>query len=427
MSDAVYEPGLMTLDKERCQGLLDHQAPAGFWTAERARAAVIVSIAAGLMAIGAVMTFSASIGPDRPVTWTPVWKSPVVRQFLFVAAGLLSMLIASQIPYRLWSWGRGSLALLALATALAICCLVFVPHVGVRVNNARRWVQLGPASLGLRFQPSELLKIALPIFLAVWVTRRVEIRRFWRGLVPVILIVGVCTAIVGIEDFGTAALLGGVAGAMLLIGGARWWHLAFMTLPAVPVFGWLLLSRSHRMDRLLIFMDIWRDPMDKGYQAIQSLCTIASGGYLGRGLGRGFVKGYLPEARTDFIFAVICEEWGILGAMAVMALFVALLWQGLLVIRNCQDPIGRLLAFGITFTLGFQAAMNIAVVTVSVPTKGIALPLVSGGGSGVIFLGALVGVLANIARTPTSEYIQGAAWLQPARSGGHGERRDVRC
>jgi cell division protein FtsW len=160
------------------------------------------------------------------------------------------------------------------------------------------------------------------------------------------------------------------------------------------------------MERLLIFLDIWRDPMGKGYQAIQSLCTIASGGWWGRGLGRGFVKSYLPEARTDFIFAVICEELGIVGAVAVMALFVALIWQGLMVVRRCEDPVGRLLAFGITFILGFQAAMNIAVVTVSVPTKGIALPLVSGGGSGVIFLGALVGVLASIARTPGRQRVE---------------------
>ena len=167
----------------------------------------------------------------------------------------------------------------------------------------------------------------------------------------------------------------------------------------MPAFGYLLWSRPHRIDRLLIFVDPWSDPEGKGYQIIQSLCTIASGGWWGRGLGSGFVKGYLPEARNDFIFAVICKELGVIGAGAVIGLLIVLMWQSHRVIRRCVAPVGRLLAFGITLTLGLQAAMNIAVVTASVPTKGISLPLVSAGGSGAIFLGALVGVLANIARS----------------------------
>jgi len=159
-----------------------------------------------------------------------------------------------------------------------------------------------------------------------------------------------------------------------------------------------LVSRPHRLDRLLTFVDIWRDPEGKGYQAVQSLCTIASGGWWGRGLGCGVVKGYLPEARNDFIFAVICEELGMVGAVAVIGLLIALIWQGRGVIHRCIDPMGRLLAFGILATLGLQATMNLAVVTVSVPTKGISLPLVSAGGSGAVLLGGLVGMLANIAR-----------------------------
>lgn len=364
----------------------------------RMRAAAIVAIATGLMSIGAVMTLSASASPERPILWWSFWKSPAVRQLMFVSSGLLAMLVMTAIPYRIWSAARGWPAFFLLAIALGTLALVFVPGIGVSVKNARRWVQLGPASLALRFQPSELVKIALPIFLSVWITQRVNIRQFWRGLLPAVLVIGLSAAAVGIEDFGTAALLAVVGGAMLWVGGARLWHIALMVMPAVPVFGYLLFSRSHRMERVMTFMDIWRDPEGKGYQAIQSLCTIASGGVWGQGLGRGFVKGYLPEARTDFIFSVICEELGLVGAIAVIALIVALMWQGLMLIRRCPDPAGRLLAFGIALTLGIQAAMNIAVVTVSVPTKGIALPLVSGGGSGVIFLGLLVGVLANIAR-----------------------------
>ncbi len=383
------------------------------------------------MSIGAVMTLSASASVDRPILWWALWKSPAIRQLLFVGAGLLAMLVATRIPYRIWSAGRREFipALLFLLLALGTLALVFVPGIGVMVNNARRWIQLGPVTLGIRFQPSELVKIALPIFLACWMTAvgsavgpacRAGLSRprsrpaggtyrcagtqsvvripFWRGLFPAVIVIGISVAAVGIEDFGTAALLAAVAGAMLLVGGAKLWHLCLMALPVVPAFGYLLMSRSHRMERIMIFRDIWRDPQNKGYQAVQSLSTIAGGDWWGRGLGRGFVKGYLPEARTDFIFSVICEELGIIGAAAVIALLMVLVWQGLTLIRRCPDPMGRLLAFGIAFTLGLQAAINIAVVTVCVPTKGIALPLVSGGGSGVIFLGALVGVLANIAR-----------------------------
>lgn len=388
MSDAVYDPAF------------DNDSACGWWTPERARAAAIVSIAAGLMVIGAVMTFSASASPDKPIAWYSLWKSAAIRQLIFVALGLLAMLVTAQVPYRIWTVGRGHIAAFFLAVSLAAVMLVFVPGLGVSVNNARRWLQIGPASLGLRFQPSELVKIFLPIFLATWMTYRLDVRQFWRGLMPVIAVIGVCVGAVGIEDFGTAALLAAMAGVMLLMAGAKFWHLALMVVPAIPAFVYLLLSRAHRMERLMSFMDIWADPMNKSYQVIQSLCTIVSGGWWGRGLGRGFVKGYLPEARTDFIFSVICEELGIIGGCAVIGLFLVMMWQGLNVIRHCDDPVGRLLAFGITFTIGFQAAMNIAVVTVSVPTKGIALPLVSSGGSGVIFLGILVGVLANIARTP---------------------------
>jgi cell division protein FtsW len=243
-----------------------------------------------------------------------------------------------------------------------------------------------------------VVKVALLIFLSVWIANRADIRRFWRGFVPAVCAIGVSVGVVGIEDFGTAALLAAVGGVMLIAGGAKWRHIFLLVLPAVPAFGYLLVSRAHRLERLVTFLDIWRDPEGKGYQAIQSLCTIASGGWLGRGLGNGFVKGYLPAARTDFIFSVICEELGIVGAVAVIGLLIALIWNGRAAFLGCADPMGRLLAFGITMTIGLQAAMNVAVVTVSVPTKGIALPLVSAGGSGAIVMGGLVGILANIPR-----------------------------
>ncbi len=377
------------------------------------RSVAIIATAVGLMGIGAIMAFSASARLDSTAV-ASVWESKVLRQFIFTGGGLAALLIVSRIPYRVWTAGNGLAAFIALGGSLAAACLVWVPGLGMKINEAYRWVRLGG---GLSFQPSELVKIALPIFLAVWVTRgsngqpasiadtirgdrhRTDIRRFFRGLLPAIIAIGLAGAIVGREDFGTAALLAAVGGAMLLVGGARIVHLVLLGLPAaVPGFIFLLFSRSHRMERITAFMDIWKDPEGKGYQAVQSLCTIVSGGFYGRGLGRGFVKSYLPEARSDFIFSVICEELGVIGAIVVIALLIAFLWQCRLVVRDCADPTGRLLAFGIAMTFGIQAVMNIAVVTVSCPTKGISLPLVSAGGSGILFLGALVGVLASIPR-----------------------------
>jgi len=380
--------------------------------AERGRAAsvAIVAIAAGLMGIGAVTTFSAAQTVDRPMLGWEFWKYPAIRQMVFVAGGMLAMLIMAKVPYRIWFARRGWVARLALLLAFFMLMLVYVPGIGEESHGAKRWVQLKAGSFNLQFQPSELIKFTLPIFLAYWLAREgdtqvagkegdpLRIRKFWRGFLPAVVVIGVCVVGVGIEDFGTAALLAAVAGAMLLVAGAKWHHVLMLILPSLPAFGYLLISKAHRMERLLTFLDIWRDPERSGYQAIQSLCTIASGGWWGRGLGGGFVKGYLPEARNDFIFAVICEEMGMIGAVAIIVLLIALMVKSLSVINICRDPHGRLLAFGIALTIGLQALMNIAVVTVSVPTKGISLPLVSAGGTGVILLGALVGILANIAR-----------------------------
>lgn len=375
-----------------------------------ARSVMIIATAAGLMGIGAVMAFSANAQLD-PASGTSIWDSVIIRQFVFTGGGLLAMLLFACIPYRVWAAGNGLAAILGLVAALAVASLVFVPGLGVEKNQAVRWVKLGG---GLSFQPSEVVKIMLPIFLAVWMTRglrpgprrvadafrpgRTDIRRFFGGLMPALVAIGLAVALIGLEDFGTAALLAGVGGAMLLIGGALIWHLMLLVLPVIPAFGYLLMSRAHRMERITSFMNIWADPEGKNYQAVQSLCTIVSGGTLGRGLGRGFVKTYLPMASSDFIFAVVCEELGLIGAVAVIAILIAFLWQCRLVIRDCADPMGRLLAFGIAMTFGVQALMNIAVVTVSCPTKGISLPFVSAGGSGVIALGALVGILASIPR-----------------------------
>lgn len=392
MSVALHEPDLLN-HRGRTSPLL--------WTQGRATAVALVSLAAGLMAVGAVMTFSARARVPADEHLVGGWEtwSQWTRQLVFVFSGLIVMLAASRFPYRLWYARNGLLTIAFLVVAFILLLLVFVPGIGDAGKGAHRWVVLGSEKRGLRLQSSELMKLALPIFLAVWMTRLADIRNFKRGFLPVVVVVGVCTAVVGLEDYGTAALLAAVAGLMMLVAGARWLHIILPIIPACAAFVFLLISKPHRMERIVAFQNIWADPQDTGYQAIQSLCTIANGGWWGRGLGQGVVKQYLPEAHNDFIFAVICEELGIVGAVAVIALYIAFLFSAHKAIRLCQEPTGRLLALGLALTIGLQAAMNIAVVTVSVPTKGISLPLVSAGGSGAICLGAMVGVLASIPRT----------------------------
>ena len=281
--------------------------------------------------------------------------------------------------------------------AAAFLLLVYVPGVGMVRNGARRWITLGP----LAFQPSEPAKLALVIFLAAWFSAPTrDPRRFWRTLLPAAGVALLLIGLVGLEDFGTAALLALVAGAMFLASGCRWWHVGLLALPGVAMLAGMLFAKAYRIARLMNFRDVWADPQGATYHPLQSLCTIASGGWWGRGLGCGIQKyGYLPQGRSDFIFALLCEELGVIGGLVIVALLLALLWQGRRAMIRSADSLGRLLACGITVLIGLQAAINIAVVTVVVPTKGIALPFVSAGGTGLLVFCTAVGILAGIGRS----------------------------
>jgi cell division protein FtsW len=372
----------------------------------RVDATILIGIAAALMTIGLLMTFSASATLAQTVPARRFWASPTIRQLIFILGGLIVMIAVSHVPYGIWRWRRGRLMqpsiVLFLAT-LVLLAMVFMPGIGIVRNGARRWLQFGPSQYGIGFQPSEVAKLSMVILLSAWFSSRrwgpPLAMRFWTGMLPACTVIAITAAAVGIEDFGTGALLAGIGGMIYLAAGARLGDVALLTIPGSIGLWHMLASKPYRLERLTMFTRIWDDPLGKGYQQVQSLCAIASGGWWGRGLGQGIQKyGYLPESRTDCIFAVICEELGLPGALVVIGLFLALLWQGRRVMLNCPDAFGRFLALGITLTLVFQAAINIAVVTVSVPNKGIALPFVSAGGSGVLFLSAMVGVLANVAR-----------------------------
>lgn len=372
----------------------------------------ITLVAAALMALGIIMVFSASANLTAPPLTENTLLNPSFRQAMFTVSALIVLLLVGLLPYEWWRIRPGTLVQPAIwLLVLAIGLLVAVLFVGEARKGATRWLALG----GLSFQPSEVAKLTVVVFFAAYCSYLDKrLAQFWAGLLPALFLLGVLVALVGNEDFGTGVLLLAVGGCILLAGGARIWHLVLLSVPAVAGLAYLVYSRPHRIERIITFLDPDADPQGAGYQAMQSLISIASGGWWGRGLGQGIQKyDYLPEARNDFIFSVICEELGIVGGAAVILLFVALVWQGRRAMVTAASNFGRLLALGAVTTIGLQAAMNVAVVTVSVPTKGIGLPLVSAGGTGVVFLGILTGLLVNVARFRP---LRGVAAEDPGRA-----------
>lgn len=364
---------------------------------------LILLLVGGLMTLGAVIVYSASVtAQGAEFTWSEWWNTPL-RQSVFALVGFLAMLYAAHLDYRLWAWERPregwwSGALYILAVGLLVAMLI--PGVGTSALGARRALVVLSHPIPLSFQPAEFAKVVLVVWLAAVLTRPTcDLSSFEHGFAPAIGSAGVLIALTGVEDFGTAALMGVITMAMLLVAGARWRHLIGTgTLGLLAGMG-LLLLRPHRWQRLVTFFSDDPDSSNEAYQVTQSLIAIGSGGWWGRGLGAGVQKyGYLPQDNSDFIFAIVCEELGVIGGLAVISLFLLLLWRGWRIARYALDPFGRLLAAGITLTLCLQAAFNIGVVTNSVPTKGISLPFVSAGGSGVLFLGVAAGLLAAVGR-----------------------------
>ncbi len=363
-----------------------------------------------LMAIGTVMVFSAGANISQNLDLTRFYDFTTIRQSLFFPLAVAVMFTASLVDYRILSlekkWHKSPLVYF-LILSVVLLILVLTP-LGAEVNYARRWLRipLGPAYIS--FQPSELAKWLVVFFLAAFCDRyTVLIRSFRRGFVPVCLFVALVVCLIVVEDFGTAAFICLLAGVMLLIGGARGWHLLAPMPLAGGIFYYVLVTSPSRLQRIAAFLRPEQWAESAAYQANQSLAAIGSGGIWGKGLGRGICKyGHLPEDTTDFIFAIIGEELGFVGAAIVIGLFIALVLLGLVVALRSQDRLGRLLAAGIVLTLGLQAAINIGVATVVLPTKGMPLPFVSAGGTGMLLSAAAVGLLLNIAkqsRAPTEE------------------------
>lgn len=348
-------------------------------------------LVAALNVVGLVMVLSAS--SVQSLTETGSTWTYFLKEVSWVGVGCVALLAALRLDYRHWR----RLAPLLLAASALLLVVVLVPGIGLRVNGARSWLGAG----SLRVQPSEIAKLAVLLFLADLLTRRSHRLHDHRmALRPALLASGVIVALVMLQpDLGTTMVLGAVVLAVLFVAGIPLLPLSGVTLAGGALALAAALNKPYRRARLLAFLDPSADPMSTGYQINQSLMGVASGQLTGVGLGESRAKyGFLPNAHTDFIFAIVSEELGLLGALAVVAMFVAFAWLGTRVALRAPDRFGTLVAAGITAWITAQALVNVGGVVGLLPITGLTLPFVSFGGTSLVVSMAATGILLNIAR-----------------------------
>ena len=343
-----------------------------------------------LVFVGLVMVFSASAVMARERFGSPY--AFLLKQLIWAAAGLVAMVVAMRVDYRRYKTPALVFSLLGLTTLLLIS--VFFLD---RSHNTHRWFRVGAFS----FQPSELAKPVLILFLAYFLEARTKTMDDWRNtLAPAAVPVAMLLGLIVLEpDLGTAIACAGIAACILYVAGMRLRYFGYAFGAALAPLYFLIFHVSWRRDRILAFMNPYADRQKTGFHIIQSLIAVGTGGVTGTGLMEGKQKlFYLPEPHTDFIFAVTAEELGLVGAMFVVTLFAIFLWRGMRASWRTEDVFGRYLAVGITSMVVLQAFINISVVLGMMPTKGIPLPLVSYGGSSLFVTLACVGVLLNITK-----------------------------
>jgi cell division protein FtsW len=344
-----------------------------------------------LLAMGTIMVFSASSYSAQ--FYQNNKYHYLFRQLLWSALGVISMFIFSKLDYH--RIAAASPILIIISTVMLT--LVIIPGIGYVSNDARRWFNLGFTT----FQPSEFTKIAMILFLSFSLSKNSErLKSFTKGLLPYLLIIGLTDALLYFEPHMSAVILITLVSVIILFcAGAKIGHFLAIGIPGI-IGGWLLiLKMEYRVDRILAFSDPFKYAQDEGFQVVNSLYAIASGNLFGRGLGRSLQKNlYLPEPHNDFIFAILCEELGFIGAMTVILLFMLLIWRGIKAAMNASDMLGSLIAAGITSLVALEAIINIAVVTSTIPTTGMPLPFFSYGGTSTIFLLTSMGILLNVSK-----------------------------
>jgi cell division protein FtsW len=345
-----------------------------------------------LVGASLVMVYSASASQTIERPDTPYYQLLSVKQVLWGLIGVGLLFAAMRVDYHEYRRPALIWAVMAVVVLALLAVFLFAPR-----NHTQRWITLGPVSL----QPSELAKLAVIVFAAALLERRMHrVNEVGYALVPVGIVTLTIAGLVVLEpDFGTAAMLVLVAAAMVFAAGLSYRYVLGTALLLLPVATMLIAGSAYRRRRLLAFLDPWRDPLGDGFQIIQSLIAVGSGGTLGKGLMGGVQKlFYLPEAHNDFIFAVIAEEVGLIGSTVVLAAFVVIAWRGMRTALVAPDRFGSLLAVGLTMMIVLQALVNMSMVIGLLPPKGIPLPFVSSGGSSLVINLVAMGMLLNISQ-----------------------------
>lgn len=361
---------------------------------------IITILVLALIAVGLIMIYSTG--------WITVLKqtggssdknSFFYNQLLSFGLGIVAWFVASRMHYGFWQ----KYASYIFYASLLLMFLVLVPGISVKVNGAARWVHIGP----INFQPVEFFKLGTILFVATWLDRnRLKLNKPIEGLMPLMVVLALAMLLVVVlqKDMGSASVLASAVLAMYFMSGVQL-RIFFSAVGAMFVAGIVLIfSSSYRLARYLTFLNNSEDPTGSGYHINQALIALGSGGMIGKGLGKSLqAYGYLPEATNDSIFAIIGEEFGLIGAGAVLGLIIALFWRGFCIVRDAPDNYAKLVATGIVAWIGFQSFYNIAAMLGIIPLTGITLPFISYGGTSMIALLTAIGILQNISRYTKGE------------------------
>jgi cell division protein FtsW len=385
--------------------------------------ALVVTV---LLAVGLVLMYSISPILSHRSVGTADRNIYFFNQLKYVVIGIVAWICATAVPYEKWRNWSPKLMVLAVASL----ALLLVPGLSQSSNGATRWLNLRLFSV----QPAEILKLALILYLARWLEgHRDDLKSFFDGVIPFAIMVGLASFVIIVlqRDMGTAMVLLLTAVGMYFVAGLAWRHVAALA-ATVVVLGWASVAMfPHRMSRFMTFLDPTKDITGQGYHINQALIAIGSGGILGLGLGHSIqVYGYLPEAANDSIYAIIAEEFGLIGGVAIAFLFGLLAYRGLAVARNAPDSFGRLVATGVSLWLGFQAAINIGAMLSLVPLTGIPLPFISYGGTSLVISLLGAGILLNISKYTVREVSDASSRVRRGNSrpyiAGPGNMRRVR-
>ncbi len=371
---------------------------------------LLLILVMGLVGFGLIMIYSAS-GIIALKNYGDSFYF-LKKQMIWTVIGTAAMLLISKVDIDIWK--RLPLPLMGISYLLLL--LILIPGVGSEINHARRWFRFGPLS----FQPSEIAKLSVIIYLSAYLVKKDEkIRDFFDGFLPPLILTGVMFLLIIAEpDLGTAVVIGIGSAAMLFIGGARMGHILGLFVSFLPVALALVLNIGYRRNRITAFLNPWEYSSTTGYQIVQSFLSFGNGGILGTGIGEGRQKlFFLPEAHTDFIFAVVGEELGFLGSVSVTLLFTFFLWRCFRIIRRHWGSFEGYLSAGISIFIGAQILMNLCVVTGLFPTKGIALPFLSFGGTSLLTNMIMVGILYAISgRSPVKYPLEGHRYYSKKRT-----------